>query len=51
MSHKSPVQGEEEVDNLKNLEMSREEFENYVSVDDNVIPSEIPTPEDIVAEI
>lgn len=31
--------------------MSREEFENYVSVDANVITFEMPTPEDIAAEI
>lgn len=42
---------EEEEHEVNGLEISREAFENYVSVDENVITSDIPTPEDIVAEI
>lgn len=40
---------EEEVDNLKKLEISIEEFENYILVDAKVITSKVLTPEDIIA--
>ena len=50
ISQEGPIteeEEEEELNELKNLEMSREEFKNYVSVDANDITFEIPTPEDI----
>lgn len=41
---------EEVVKDLENLEMSRQEFENYTSVDANIM-TEIPTSKDTVAEM
>lgn len=35
----------------ENLEITKEEFENYVSIDNSVLTSDLPTTEDIVADI
>ncbi|XP_042899743.2 tigger transposable element-derived protein 4-like [Parasteatoda tepidariorum] len=45
---------EEEVENFiqtANLEMTEEEFQNYVSIDDELMTSDVPTTEDIVADV